>query len=61
MATTKVDLKKFNRKNNFNAWKVKMEALLVTQGLGDALENGTKKEDKEASSSKTNQELAEIE
>ena len=38
MATPKIDLEKFNGKNDFNMWKVKMKALLVTQGLGDAIQ-----------------------
>ena len=47
MVSTKIDLEKFTDKNDFNMWKVKMEALLITQGLGDALEPVTKKEGKE--------------
>ncbi|KAH9751315.1 hypothetical protein KPL71_014247 [Citrus sinensis] len=31
MASTKIDLEKFNGKNDFNMWKVKMEAVLITQ------------------------------
>lgn len=46
MATTKIDLGKFNGKNDFNMWKVKMKALLITQGLGGAIEPVTKKEGK---------------
>ncbi|KAH9685530.1 CCHC-type domain-containing protein [Citrus sinensis] len=60
MATPKIDLKKFNGKNDFNMWKVKMEALLVTQGLGDAIQSVTKKEGKEFSTSKTSEQVAEI-
>ena len=60
MATPKIDLEKFNRKNDFNMWKVKMEALLVTQGLGDAIQPVTKNERKELSSSKTPEHVAEI-
>lgn len=33
MASQKVDLEKFNGKNDFHMWKVKMELLLVTQDL----------------------------
>lgn len=33
IATHKVDLENFNRKNDFNMWKVKMEALLIAPGL----------------------------
>ncbi|KAH9716240.1 hypothetical protein KPL71_021389 [Citrus sinensis] len=60
MATQKVDLEKFNGINDFNMWKVKIEALLVTQGLGDALEASTKIEGKGGSSSKTPEQMAEI-
>ncbi|KAH9687881.1 Integrase catalytic domain-containing protein [Citrus sinensis] len=60
MANPKIDLEKFNGKNDFNMWKVKMEALLVTQGLGDAIQPVTKKEGKEFSTSKTPEQVAEI-
>ncbi|KAH9716259.1 hypothetical protein KPL71_021398 [Citrus sinensis] len=60
MAAPKVDLEKFNRKNDFNMWKVKMEALLITQGLGEAIEPTTKKEGYEGSSSKSLELAAEI-
>ncbi|KAH9751398.1 hypothetical protein KPL71_014282 [Citrus sinensis] len=60
MATPKIDLEKFNGKNDFNMWKVKMEALLVTQGLGDAIQPVTKKEGKEFSTSKTPEQVSEI-
>ena len=46
MDTPKINLEKFNGKNDFNVWKVKMEALLVTQGLSDAIQPVTKKEEK---------------
>ena len=38
MVSSKVDIEKFTGKNDFNMWKIKMEALLITQGLGDAFE-----------------------
>lgn len=60
MATTKIDLEKFNGKNDFNMWKVKMDALWITQGLGEVIEPIIKKEGKKASSSKTPEQLAEI-
>ncbi|KAH9652997.1 hypothetical protein KPL70_027263 [Citrus sinensis] len=60
MATQKVDLEKFNGRNDFNMWKVKIEALLVTQGLGDALEASTKIKGNGVSSSKTQEQMAEI-
>ena len=40
-------------------WKAKVEALLMTQCLGDTLKRGTKNKGKEASSSKTEQKLTE--
>lgn len=39
--------------NDFNIWKVKMKALFISQGLGDALESSVKKGGKEVSSSRT--------
>lgn len=60
MATSKIDLEKFNGKNDFNMWKIKIAALLITQGLRDAIEPESKVEGNEASSSKTSEELAEI-
>ena len=42
MASSKVDVEKFAGKNDFNMWKIKMEALLITQGLRDAIEPETK-------------------
>ena len=57
---TKIDLEKFNGKNDFNMWNVKMEALLITQRLGDAIEPVTKKEGKETSSSRTPEQAAKI-
>ncbi|XP_024043045.1 uncharacterized protein LOC112099805 [Citrus clementina] len=41
---TKIDLEKFTGQNDFNMWKIKMEALLITQGLGNAIEPDFKKE-----------------
>ncbi|KAH9793261.1 hypothetical protein KPL71_004466 [Citrus sinensis] len=58
--STKIDLEKFTGKNDFNMWKVKMEALLIIQGLGDAIELVTKNEGKEVSSFKTPEMAAEI-
>lgn len=60
MASTKIDLEKFNGKNDFNMWKVKMEAVLITQGFGDALLLVSKKEGKYISTSKTPEQMAEI-
>ena len=50
---SKIDLEKFNSKNDLVMWKVKMEALLGTQGLGDDIQPASKKEGKEATSSKS--------
>lgn len=49
-ATLKIDLEKFNGKNDFIIWKIKMAALLITQGLGDVIQPITTKEGKEISS-----------
>lgn len=35
-------MKKFNGRNDFHIWKVKMEALLISQGLGGTIEPITK-------------------
>ena len=57
---SKVDLEKLTGQNDFNMWKIKMEALLITQGLGDAIDPVLKLEGSEASSSKTLEQAAEI-
>lgn len=57
---SKIDPEKFNSKNDLVMWKVKMEALLVTQSLGDAIQPASKKEGKEATSSKSPEQAAEI-
>ncbi|GJS71952.1 hypothetical protein Tco_0704793 [Tanacetum coccineum] len=38
MTGTKFDIKKFDEKNNFGLWQVRMKALLEQQGLAAALE-----------------------
>ncbi|KAH9686822.1 hypothetical protein KPL70_014523 [Citrus sinensis] len=58
--TNKVDLEKFTGQNDFNMWRIKMEALLITQGLGDAIDPVIKSENTEASSSRTPEQMAEI-
>ncbi|KAH9770104.1 hypothetical protein KPL71_012259 [Citrus sinensis] len=58
--SSKVDLEKFTGQNDFNMWKIKMEALLITQGLGEAIDPVSKLEGGEASSSKTLEQVAEI-
>ena len=57
---SKVDLEKFTGQNDFNMWKIKMEALLITQGLKEDIDPVSKLEGGEASSSKTLEQVAEI-
>ncbi|KAH9803501.1 hypothetical protein KPL71_001790 [Citrus sinensis] len=56
---TKIDLEKFTGQNDFNMWN-KIEALLITQGLGNAIEPDFKKEGLEGSSSTTPKQAVEI-
>ncbi|KAH9679832.1 hypothetical protein KPL71_026291 [Citrus sinensis] len=58
--SSKVDLEKFTGQNDFNMWKIKMEALFITQGLGEAIDPVSKLEGGEASSFKTLEQVAEI-
>ncbi|KAH9782240.1 hypothetical protein KPL71_008811 [Citrus sinensis] len=58
--TNKVDLEKFTGQNDFNMWRIKMKALLITQGLGDAIDPVIKSGNAEASSSRTPEQMAEI-
>ena len=37
MSTTKYDTEKFNGRNDFRLWKMKMEAILIQQGVEKAL------------------------
>lgn len=37
MTTMKLDVEKFTGKNDFKLWKIKMKALLVHNGLANAL------------------------
>ncbi|KAL8518312.1 hypothetical protein ACS0TY_009614 [Phlomoides rotata] len=37
MVTTRFDIEKFSGKMDFDLWRIKMKALLVHQGLADAL------------------------
>ncbi|KAL8526143.1 hypothetical protein ACS0TY_015390 [Phlomoides rotata] len=39
MVTTRFDIEKFSRKMDFGLWRIKMKALLVHQGLADALKD----------------------
>ena len=43
MSSTKFEIEKFNGKNNFELWKLKMRDLLVQQGLQRALDGKRKK------------------
>ena len=33
MSTTKYDIENFNGRNDFGLWKMKMEAILIQQGI----------------------------
>ncbi|KAH9750945.1 Integrase catalytic domain-containing protein [Citrus sinensis] len=57
---SKVDLEKFTGQNDFNIWKIKMKALLITQGLGEAIDPVSKLEGGESSSSKTPEQVAKM-
>ena len=37
MSSTKFNIEKFTRKSDFGLWRIKMNALLVYQGVQDAL------------------------
>ena len=37
MGSTKFDIEKFSGSNDFGLWRIKMQAVLIHQGLGDAL------------------------
>ena len=39
MASTRVDLEKFNGDNDFYLWSLKMRAVLIQQGLDSALDD----------------------
>ena len=43
MSSTKFEIEKFNGKNNFELWKLKMSDMLVQQGLQRSLEGKRKK------------------
>ncbi|KAH9681219.1 hypothetical protein KPL71_026889 [Citrus sinensis] len=57
---TKIDMEKFTGQNDFNMWKIKMEVLLITQGLGNTIEPASKKEGMEGYSSTTPEQATEI-
>ncbi|KAK3436973.1 hypothetical protein EUGRSUZ_C01549 [Eucalyptus grandis] len=39
MFKRKSEIEKFNERNNFGLWSIKMQALLTTQGLAKALDH----------------------
>ena len=41
MATTRYDTEKFSGKNDFGLWRIKMRAILIQQGLGDAIKTSS--------------------
>lgn len=43
---SKINLEKFTSQNDFSMWKIKMKALLITQGIGDAIDPATKQKEK---------------
>ena len=43
LTNTRFEVEKFNRKNNFSLWKLKVRDLLVQQGLHKALDGVNKK------------------
>ena len=43
MQSSKFEVEKFSGKSNFELWKLKMQALLVQQGLQKALTSKSKK------------------
>ncbi|KAL8476669.1 hypothetical protein ACS0TY_029094 [Phlomoides rotata] len=48
MGTTKFDIEKFSGNSDFGLWRIKMKALLVQQGLSEALTIDTTEESSEA-------------
>jgi hypothetical protein len=46
LQSLKIEVEKFNGKNNFELWKLKMWDFLIHQGLQKALACKTKKPDK---------------
>lgn len=48
MGSMRFDIDKFNGSNDFGLWRIKMRAILIQQGLADAL----KKDDESADTKK---------
>lgn len=57
---TKVDMKKFRGQNDFNRLKIKMKALLITQGLGHAINQLPRLKEKRLHPKKTLEQVVEI-
>lgn len=47
MATARYDTEKFSGRNDFGLWRIKMRAILIQQGLGDAIKNSPSKDQPE--------------
>ncbi|KAL8509502.1 hypothetical protein ACS0TY_016643 [Phlomoides rotata] len=50
MVTTRFDIEKFSGKTNFGLWRIMMKALLVHQGLANALKDDSSSDEEESSS-----------
>ncbi|KAL8471904.1 hypothetical protein ACS0TY_029223 [Phlomoides rotata] len=50
MVTTRFDIEKFSGKTDFGLWRIKMKALLVHQGLAEALKDDSSSDEEESSS-----------
>ncbi|KAL8466761.1 hypothetical protein ACS0TY_035710 [Phlomoides rotata] len=50
MVITRFDIEKFYGKTDFGLWRIKMKALLVHQGLADALKDDSSSDEEESSS-----------
>ncbi|KAL8512133.1 hypothetical protein ACS0TY_018548 [Phlomoides rotata] len=53
MVSTRFDIEKFSGKTDFGIWRIKMKALLVHQGLADALKDDSSTRGEESSSAAT--------
>ena len=42
MGTTKYDIEKFSRENDFGLWRIKMEVILIQHGCAEALKGEEK-------------------
>ncbi|KAL1565167.1 E3 ubiquitin-protein ligase upl4 [Salvia divinorum] len=48
MATARFDMEKFTGKNDFGLWRIKMRAILIQQGLADAIKTDAELKNREA-------------